>query len=735
MYHFFATCPQGLERLLEAELGGLGIAGVRGTRGGVAFSSGALEDAYRVCLHSHLAHRLLLRLARFQAESPDDVYGAVQALDWTEHLAVDGSLLVDAKLRDTQLGNAHFVALKVKDAVVDQLRTPDGVRPSVDLRQPDLRLNLFVHRRQAELSLDLSGGGLRRALAEQQHWRGGLGAAALHWGDIPRRLARAEPVMLLGGGDLDLLISAALMAREQAPGLLLPSFGFERWQAHVPALWRRLCEEARSAQREAPHPLVVWEPQRKILHDAHAACAGLGLDKALIWHEDPRQAPLPGQPAGSVLLPPGDDPRARHGALKAQAQTLRRHCPGWSVVQMSLEDDPGLDDALGTCGARLNVRRGKSAFLLRRYAVPAGHPGHPGQPSREPTAEAQRATAAGSAPQSVNVQPLALSADSPQARMLVNRLRKNHKHLARWARRQQVACYRLYDADLPEYAAAIDIYQTELDWVVVQEYAPPSSIEAETVARRLDEIRAAVAEVLELPLQRIVLKQRRRQKGKAQYEKLARRGQFYPVVEGGLKLLVNFTDYLDTGLFLDHRNTRLELGAKAAGRHVLNLFAYTGVATVHMVAGGARSSTTVDLSKTYLDWAQRNLALNDLQGPAHRYIQADCLEWLDQAAADPGSKRYGLIFMDPPTFSTSKRMEDVLDVQRDHVRLIRAAFALLRPGGELYFSNNFRKFKLDREALQDMNIEDISARSLPEDFKRNPRIHQCFLIRKPGLNG
>ena len=328
---------------------------------------------------------------------------------------------------------------------------------------------------------------------------------------------------------------------------------------------------------------------------------------------------------------------------------------------------------------------------------------------------------------------LAARVDAEEAPdMLVNRLRKNLRHLGRWARRQQISCYRLYDADMPEYAAAIDLYQSQDLWAVVQEYAPPPKLDAEAAQTRLRGIVAATAQVLEVPPEHLVLKQRKRQKGSDQYQKLAGSQQFHEVSENGLKLLVNFTDYLDTGLFLDHRITRMELGRKAQGRHVLNLFAYTGAATVHMVAGGARSSTTVDLSKTYLDWAQRNLGLNRLAGARHRFIQADCLRWLQEAAADPGGKRYGLIFMDPPTFSSSKRMQGVLDIQRDHVDLIRSAVALLRPGGELYFSNNFRRFCLDNAALSDLAIEDISARSIDEDFRRNPRIHQCFVIRRRG---
>jgi 23S rRNA (guanine2445-N2)-methyltransferase / 23S rRNA (guanine2069-N7)-methyltransferase len=221
---------------------------------------------------------------------------------------------------------------------------------------------------------------------------------------------------------------------------------------------------------------------------------------------------------------------------------------------------------------------------------------------------------------------------------------------------------------------------------------------------------------------------RKRQKGLAQYERLSTQQHFHEIQENGLRLLVNFSDYLDTGLFLDHRITRSLVGKNAQGKDFLNLFAYTGTATVHAAQGGARSTTTVDMSNTYLDWAQRNMALNGYRGAEHKYIQADCLQWLRDASKQ--KPRYGLIFLDPPSFSTSKRMTSTFDVQRDHVKLLEDTLKLLTVDGTLIFSNNLRKFKLDKDALTGCAIEDISAKTLPKDFAGNPRIHQCFILKK-----
>jgi len=234
-----------------------------------------------------------------------------------------------------------------------------------------------------------------------------------------------------------------------------------------------------------------------------------------------------------------------------------------------------------------------------------------------------------------------------------------------------------------------------------------------------------VAEVLEVPESQVFLRVRQQQKGASQYERLAETRRFHEVSEGGYRFLVNFEDYLDTGLFLDHRETRRLIGKEAPGRRFLNLFAYTGTATVYAARGGAASTTSVDLSRTYLDWAHRNMELNGIRARDHELIQADCLEWL---RAQRRHRQFDLIFLDPPTFSTSKRMAGTLDIQRDHVDLIRSTAALLAPDGLLIFSNNLRRFRMDLEALPELAIEDISAATLPRDFARNPRIHNCWRI-------
>ena len=386
---------------------------------------------------------------------------------------------------------------------------------------------------------------------------------------------------------------------------------------------------------------------------------------------------------------------------------LRCH-PGWEAGVFT--GNPRLGRALGLRAYRTHVFfNGPIESRLLRFTLEAG--------TLAADREAQRAAR------------LAAARARPGAAMFANRLQKNLKRLSAWARREDVSCYRVYDADMPEYAFAIDLYGNGERHACVQEYAAPATVAEDAARARRDEAVSVLTEVLAVPAERLHLKTRRRQRAGAQYERSEAGGVFHEVREGRYRLLVNFDAYLDTGLFLDHRLTRRRLGELAAGRRFLNLFAYTGAATVHAVGGGAVASTTVDMSRTYLDWAKRNLALNGLAGPAQGFVQADCLDWLREDVQEH-RRPYGLIFLDPPTHSRSKRMSRDFDVQRDHVELLRLAARLLEPDGTLVFSSNFQRFKLDAGALPELEIRDITPETIPPDFARNPRIHHCFLISR-----
>lgn len=308
-----------------------------------------------------------------------------------------------------------------------------------------------------------------------------------------------------------------------------------------------------------------------------------------------------------------------------------------------------------------------------------------------------------------------------QAQMFRNRIAKNYKHLGKWARREGIECFRLYDRDIPELPFALDVYGQRAQ---LQEYSAPA-MDVRSQREWQSAMHAAAAQAIELPLRQVVLKQRHGQRPEAQYRKLGPRGEDFIVGEGGHRFIVNLTDYLDTGLFLDHRQTRTLVQCLAADRRFLNLFCYTGSFSVYAAAGGAKTSTSVDLSNTYLDWARRNFELNGMDAGRHRLVQADARRFLEGEAA--AGQRYDLIMLDPPSFSNSKRMQGVLDVQRDHVALIRGCVEILAPTGDLLFSTNLRSFRLDAAALAGLNVTDISAQTVPPDF-RNRKIHKCWRI-------
>lgn len=711
---FFATAARGMPPLLAAELHRLGAQKVVPTNTGVNFE-GELETAYRACLWSRIASRILLPLTTIKAASPEQLYEEVKAIRWERHLHSSGTFAVELKSADAAIGHSKYAALTVKDAVVDRFRKQFDERPSIDVEAPDIRIHVQLRRDRARISLDLSGSSLHRRGYRVEGvvapLKENLGAAILleaGWPAIARNGgALLDP--MCGSGTL--LIEGAMIAADIAPGLYRDYFGFLGWRRHDDKLWQRLLDEARERRRAGLQHLpsiTGLDADYLTLRAAEANIEQAGLTGHIELIEQDLEQALPESAAEHGLVatnPPYGDRLGEVQALQGlygRLGELMRHLPGWQLALFT--GNPELAARTGMAGRKpITFYNGPIECRLFRYDTP---------PASTETGSAE------------------IAVDSEGAKMFANRLRKNLKNLGKWARREGIDCYRLYDADLPEYALAVDLYQGEETWVHVQEYQAPKTVDPDKAMQRLQEALAVIPQVLEIPRGQLYFKVRQRQKGSAQYQKLADAKHFHEVREGNCRLLVNFTDYLDTGLFLDHRITRQMIEDEADNKRFLNLFAYTGAATVHAAVGSARTTTTVDMSKTYLEWARRNMTLNGFRGKEHEFIQADCTRWLEQEAA-AGKRRYDLIFLDPPTFSSSKRMESSFDIQRDHVSLIRNAVSLLEPGGLLVFSNNFRRFKLDTAALADLAVEEISAKTLPKDFARNPHIHRCWRIWRP----
>ena len=655
-------------------------------------------------------------------------------IDWAEHLLPTGTLLVDAHVSGTAITHERFAAQRVKDAVVDRLRERFGVRPSVDIEQPDLRLNLVLRKGRATLSVDLGGGSLHRRgwrrMQNEAPLKENLAAAVLLRGGWPRVYADGGALLDPMCGSGTLLIEGALMAADVAPGLsrndgIAPS----HWLGFDNVRWDELVIEARERERAGRASLRQaffgsdLDPHAVRASATNALAAGVG-DAIRIEARAVQQlsAPLVTATANAAesmaahLNAPSTSSHIKHGLvvcnppydarLAADAalyrdlgDALRRVVPGWRVAILAG------DDAL----ARATGLRADKVYTMYNGALAC---------PLLVCAQAQSPMRQARPPE-----PL-----SDGATMVANRIRKNERKLASWRKREEITCWRSYDADIPEYAAAIDVY-TEADgernlWLHVQEYQAPEEIPEDVARRRLGDLVRAAGDVFAVPRERIAIKTRVRGKGGSRYGRMDARGEFLRVREGAAILRVNLFDHLDTGLFLDHRPLRLRLGMDARGKRMLNLFAYTGAASVHAAVGGAQQTTSVDLSGTYLEWAAANLAANGCTGVDHRLVQADALKWLEADTA-----RYQIIFCDPPTFSNSARARD-FEIQHEHVRLLRAAVMRLTPDGVLYFSNNFRRFHFDDDAVAEFaEVVETSKTTVPPDFARNLRIHRSWELR------
>ncbi len=715
-HHFFITAPRSLVGQLARELRALGVDEPRERAGGVA-CEGPLELGYRACLWSRLASRVLLEIGGGHADDPDTLYQAARAISWQQHLAPDHSFAVHFSQAQSAFTHTHYAALRIKDALVDQWRERSGDRPSVDLEQPGLRIHAHVLRRELTFYIDLAGQGLHRrgyrVASVAAPLKENVAAGLLVRAGWPELAAQGAPLLdpLCGSGTL--LIEAAWMAADVAPGLLRDRFGAAGWVHHDEDLWQRLRAEAEDRRRAAQLQSVVLggdlnlsAVQASLANVERAGLTGqvrvvegdLGQLRAQLDAVDVTGLVVTNPPYGERM---GE--RAEAEALHARlGEVLREQYGGWRAGVLTVDSE--LAAKLGLRARRRHqVMNGAlECQLLEFDLLPAEQ-----RRQRAEQAEARREAARHDARDGA----------------FANRLRKNLKKLVPWATVEGLEAYRLYDADIPEYALSVDRYG---EWLHVQAFDPPRSVDRRAAQLRVDEVLAALPELCGVQPERIALKTRVRQRGRDQYLRQDQREETLVVGEGALRFEVNLHDYLDTGLFLDGRWLRQWIVEHVEGQRLLNLFGYTGAVTVAAIVGKARATTTVDLSNTYLDWAGRNLRLNGAQvGRRHRLERADCLQWLQHA-----SGRFDLIYLDPPTFSNSKSMQTSWDVQRDHAELILRALELLSDDGALIFVTNRRGFRLDKKALGELQIEEWTEHSVPRDFTHRPRIHRSYRIRR-----
>ncbi len=747
-YRYFVTCPSGFEYQLVKELEKAASVSVLQKQGGAEFT-GSFADGLRVCLWSRIAGKVLLALEDFHATDENEIYERASRIKWSDFFTPDATIAVDTTSLSRNFNNSSYLSLLVKDGISDHFRGLYGKRPDVDKENADIRINLFIERDNCTLSLDISGGSLHQrgyrqkgaqaplkenlaaALLERAGWRemafSGKGEAT---GDAAGGAGEPEEAAhstqdaessadlpcfidpMCGSGTF--LIEAAMMATNTAPGIFRKSYSFKHLKQFRPDEWRKLLDEAVKQKRpQALYPGRIrgFDIDREAVSAAlinirNAGFSGLIEVKRADISDIEKNAgssPVPGLIA--VNLPYGkrlgedDDLPPLYRLTGEKLKTFN----GWKVITVSGSEE--LSRELGMKPLQVNtVHNGPIKCVSALFMIDARY--------RDKAAISSEGSSQAHGEKSVFF-----------SEMLANRIRKNIKGLKKWKEKEGISCFRIYDADLPEYSAAIDIYEEKN--LYIQEYAPPSEIPESKAERRFKEIVHTVQVVTGIPYERTSIRQKRRQKGSWQYTKAGSEGKFDVIYEGGLSFYVNFHDYLDTGIFLDHRIARGMIRELSSGKKFLNLFSYTATASVYACAGGASLTVSVDSNQNYCEWAEKNFTLNKMPLSSNRIVKTDSMEFLEN---DRGL--YDIIFIDPPTFSNSKSRSTVFDLQLDHPDLIRRSSEKLTGNGIIIFSNNFKKFKLDDSIKDNFDIDDITERTVSPDFTRHGYSRRCWIISR-----
>lgn len=716
----------GLERVLAAELETVGAEDLVVGRRTVEFS-GSTATLYRSVLECRTAIRVLEPLGRFAVTDEASLYDAVASLAWPEQLARGNTLRIDAVVHGTFLNHSLYAAQLVKDAIVDSLREQGGWRPDVQLRGATHRFALHLVGTTATLFRDASGRSLH-----QRGWRPATGAAPLSevlaagilavagWPGAAQPETRvAEALLDPMAGSGTFVIEAAQAAAGIAPGLARArrgDHGFLRFRDCDRELAAGILAELES-RIHAPSCILQGsdlDPAMQEVAEANARRAGVA--DWVAFSTAAFDAVTPPTDSGLVVTnPPYGErlPMAREGVIfRRLADWLFANFGGWQAAVLA-PDTPAAKQFGLKPRLRLPLKNGPIDCRLLVADI---------RKRERPAPVVALADTAANAPSQEAVVLRQGRTVEDQIGDFRRRLAKRFRHLSKWARRQGIEAFRIYDRDIPEIPLAIDWYA---GWLHAAEYDRPhdrTEIEHDVWLSRI--LEAAAAE-LGVPPAQAFLKVRRRQRGGGQYEKVDDRMATMMVNEGGMSLEVNLSDYLDTGLFLDHRTTRKMVAEEAAGRRVLNLFGYTGSFSVAAAVAGASETVSVDLSNTYLDWTRRNLRANRCDDPRrHRTVRDESRAFLDHWRGEP----FELAVVDPPTFSRSAKSPHPWDVQEDHAELLETLAELMVPDGVVYFSTNFRRFRLRDDVVGERyQIREITKRTIPEDF-RNQRIHRCWRL-------
>ena len=752
-FRLIATSAFGLEAVVARELHALGYEAKTVRPGRIAFAG----DAAAICranLWLRSADRVLVELAEFACPDFDALFDTTRELPWEGWIAGDAAMPVRGRSHRSQLTSVPAIQRTVKKAMVERLLAAGGAL-SLPETGPPAPVEISIIDDTASVDLDTTGAGLHRrgyrTLSAEAQLRETLAAALVQLSFYSDGKALIDP--FCGTGTI--VIEAAMIGRNLAPGRNR-EFAAEHFDAVPAAAWQAAREEASDLARPAlVERIIGTDSSSEALKLArhHAELAGVHHD---VHFQQRDFAELSSSKHyGCVITNPpygvrlGEDREI--AALYRTIPEVLRRLPTWSHFLLSARED--FEELVGQrADRRRKLYNGRIACTYFQYHGPKPKKRRTSDAvserelprEGEAPAEPESPTGAGSAGASPSRgrgvdQSTAQPAKRPafgglreeaqrQATEFANRLRNRARHLRRWPKRG-ITCFRLYERDIPEAPLVVDRYEDALH---IAEFERPHDRTPAEHADWLDLMARTAAETLEVARDNVFMKVRRRQKGESQYERVDDRQATRVVQEGGLKFLINLSDYLDTGLFLDHRVTRGMFRDAADGKRVLNLFAYTGAFTVYAAAGGAATTTTVDLSGNYLDWAAENMQLNGFEvsgdpGAQHRFVRADAGDFLGDLPAEP---LFDLAIVDPPTFSNSKRLEEDWDVQRHHAGLLLDVLERMPAGGVIFFSTNSRRFKLDEDPLAAVaTLREISNQTVPEDF-RNRRIHRCWRIVK-----
>lgn len=698
---FIALTSIGIEHLLAEELEQAGVTLGKQSVGSVRFETDN-STAQRICMMTRFATRIMLLIDESEEISDKDaLYKFARFQAWQDWFGPTQTFAIEFNGTNTELKNTQFSGLVIKDGVVDYFNDLYEQRPNVDKSEPNIRIIAKLNRDKCALYIDYSGPRL-----SDRGYRTKQGKAPIREHLAAALVKRSgwldditQPLFDPCCGSGTLLIEAAGMANN-APTNTEREFAFKRLPSFRKAKFDIVKAELKEQQQDNNLWLIGSDIDSKLVEVAAQNADRAGVSNTIKFKQgDANQLKSIAKRAGVVIsnLPYGE----RIGSMaelvnlhRNMGVAFKKYFPNWKLALL------GTDDSLFKLlklsrEKRYKFKNGPLDAEFNLYEL-----------NERQLDQNERATG--------------LNYEGSSA--FANRVKKNKQALKSWLKKDQVSAYRVYDADIPEYNVAVDVYN---DCAVIFEYAAPKEIEDDVAQKRLQDVITLTAQQLNIEPENIAVKVRKRQKGEAQYTSMDKQNRFEIVEEFGAKFKVNLFDYLDTGLFLDHRLARRFIQENANGKRVLNLFAYTGSVSVHAALGGAKAVTTVDMSKTYLKWAEENFALNELKNTRFRFEQADCLKWLEHAQG-----QYDLIFLDPPTFSNSKRMKEAFDVQRDHIQLLTWIKNILSPNGTLVFSNNKRGFKMDEVALIGLGLraENISEKTLSPDFKRNKQIHNSWLI-------